>query len=224
MIVEIELPIKGNKEDIDKLLLNNGFEEFFKVITITSYYKLTNDYDMNHKTLKSRCKRIRYVEPLSKFQNENQNYKKWITKYNIKRCQKEENKLLNAGYEKIYTDEKTDYVYKNKTDPEMYFQIQDIKDDCLIIAYDNKKYYDLAEDIQRKKLIDDVCKYGIEIINEKNVDRFKLIGKTLTVDEIVNKMNYYVKKISSKNLVISNYEKFIIKIKKLFNRIKIFII
>ena len=37
-IVEIELPIKDNKEDVEKLLLNNGFEEFHKVITITNYY------------------------------------------------------------------------------------------------------------------------------------------------------------------------------------------
>ena len=35
-IVEVELPIKGNKEDIDKILLNNGFEEFYKVITIST--------------------------------------------------------------------------------------------------------------------------------------------------------------------------------------------
>ena len=53
-IVEVELPIKGNKEDIDKILLNNGFEEFYKVITISSYYKLKEDNDLNHSTLKSR--------------------------------------------------------------------------------------------------------------------------------------------------------------------------
>lgn len=195
MIVEIEVPIKGNKEDIDKLLLSSGFEEFHKVITITSYYKSKSDHDMNHSTLKARCKRLRYVEPLSKFKNKNQDYKKCITKYNLKKCKMEEEKLLNSGYEKIYTDEKTDYVYRNVNEEEMYFQIQDINDDCLIIAYDNKKYYNLPEEIQRKKLINDVFKYGIEIIDEKNVDRFKLVGKTLTIEEIVDKMNYYVKKI-----------------------------
>lgn len=215
-VVEIELPIKGNKEDIDKLLLNSGFEEFHKVITITSYYKLKNDKDMNHNTLKSRCKRLRYVEPLSKFKNKNQSYKQCITKYNVKKCKKDEEKLLNDGYEKIYTDEKIDYVYKNKNDDEMYFQIQDIKDDCLIIAYDNKKYYDLPEDEQKKKLINDVRKYGIEIIEDNNVDRFKLIGKTLTIEEIVDTMNYYRKKLSLKNSLNINCDWFKTKLKKIF--------
>ena len=215
-VVEIELPIKGNKDDIDKLLLNSGFEEFHKVITITSYYKLKNDNDMNHNTLKSRCKRLRYVEPLSKFKNKNQSYKQCITKYNVKKCKKDEEKLLNNGYEKIYTDEKIDYVYKNKNDDEMYFQIQDIKDDCLIIAYDNKKYYDLPEDEQKKKLINDVRKYGIEIIEDNNVDRFKLIGKTLTIEEIVDTMNYYMKKFSLKNSLNINCDWFKTKLKKIF--------
>ena len=71
----------------------------------------------------------------------------------------------------------------------MYFQIQDIKDDCLMIAYDNEKYYNLRSDEQRKMLIADVKKYGIEIVDENNIDRFKLIGKTLSIDEIIKKMN-----------------------------------
>ena len=41
----------------------------------------------------------------------------------------------------------------------MYFQIQDIKDDCLMIAYDNEKYYNLDNIEQRKRLINDVEKY-----------------------------------------------------------------
>lgn len=189
LVVEVELPIKGNKDDIDKMLLNNGFEEFYKVITISSYYKLKEDNDMSHSTLKSRCKRIRYVEPITKFKNDYQDYQEWIKEYNYEKCVNDENELLNNGYEKIYTDEKIDYVYKNKTKKDMYFQIQDIKDDCLIIAYDNKNYYEFDEIIQREKLIQDIYEYGIEILDNKNVDRFKLVGKTLTIEEIIEKMN-----------------------------------
>lgn len=194
-IVEVELPIKGNKEDIDKNLLNNDFEEFYKVLTITSYYKLKEDNDLNHKTLKSRCKRLRYVEPLVKFENDYQDYRDWIKNYNYEECVEEENALLETGYEKIYTDEKTDYVYKNKIEKDMYFQIQDVIGDCLIIAYDNKNYYEIDEEEQRKKLIQDIKKYGIEILDDNNVDRFKLIGKTLTITEIIKKMNDAVAKL-----------------------------
>ncbi len=126
-IVEIELPIKDNKEDVEKLLLNNGFEEFHKVITITSYYKLKNDNDMNHDTLKSRCKRLRYVEPLSKFKNKNQDYKQCITKYNVKKCKREEEKLLNNGYEKIYTDEKLIMFIKTKLKKKCIFKFKILK-------------------------------------------------------------------------------------------------
>lgn len=194
-IVEIEIPIKGNKKDIDKMLLNKGFEEFYKVLTVTSYYKLKKDDDLTHSTLKSRCKRLRYVEPLIKFKNNYQNYKDWIKYYNLEECIDEEKTLLDNGYEKIYTDEKTDYVYKNKFETEMFFQIQDIKNDCLIIAYDNKKYYELEEKKQRENLIQDVLNYGIEILDDKNIDRFKLIGKTLTVNEIIEKMNNIILKL-----------------------------
>lgn len=188
-IEEIEIPIKGSKEDIERTLLKNGFEIFYKVLTITSYYVLKNESIHNHKILKEKCKRLRYVEPLSKFENAWQNYKDWITKYNKRNCIKEENKLLSQGYVKIYTDEKIDFVYKKINEEKMYFQIQDIKDDCLIIAYDNEKYYNFTRDEQRKMLIADVKKYGIEIIDDNDVDRFKLIGKILSINEIIEKMN-----------------------------------
>ena len=188
IIEEIELPIKGNKEDIEKMLLTNGFQIFYKVLTITNYYLPINESMENHSTLKERCKRLRYVEPMTKFKNEWQDYEQWIKKYSIQECKKEENEILKQGYKKIYTDEKTDWVYKKTDEEKMYFQIQDIKDDCLMIAYDNENYYDLDRKEQRKKLIEDVEKYGIEIIDIDNIDRFKLVGKVLTIEDIIKKM------------------------------------
>jgi hypothetical protein len=142
----------------------------------------------NHNTLKEKCKRIRYVEPMTKFKNEWQDYELWIKNYNIQECSKEEYEILKQGFKKIYTDEKTDWVYKKTDEEKMYFQIQDIKDDCLMIAYDNENYYDLDRKELRKKLIEDVEKYGIEIIDIDNIDRFKLIGNVLTIEEIIKKM------------------------------------
>ena len=188
IIEEIELPIKGSKEEIEKKLLENGFMVFYKVLTITSYYLPANESTEIHDTLKERCKRIRYVEPMEKFKNEWQDYEKWIKRYSLMDCKKEEDDILKKGYRKIYTDEKIDWVYKKTDEDKMFFQIQDIKDDCLIIAYDNEKYYNLDRIEQRQKLIKDVEKYGIEILDTANIDRFKLIGKTYTIEEIVNKM------------------------------------
>ena len=188
IIEEIELPIKGRKEENEKRLISNGFQIFYKVLTITSYYLPINESIENHNTLKERCKRLRYVEPMTKFKNEWQYYEQWIKKYNVHECKIEENEIIEKGYKKIYTDEKTDWVYKKIDEEKMYFQIQDIKDDCLMIAYDNEKYYDLKRNEQRKKLINDVEKYGIEIIDTANIDRFKLIGKVLTIEEIIKRM------------------------------------
>ena len=188
IIEEIELPINGKKEEIEEILLANSFQIFYKVLTITNYYLPINESMENHSTLKERCKRLRYVEPMTKFKNEWQDYEQWIKNYNIQECKKEENEILKQGYKKIYTDEKTDWVYKKTDEEKMYFQIQDIKDDCLMIAYDNENYYDLDRKEQRKKLIEDVEKYGIEIIDIDNIDRFKLVGKVLTIEEIIKKM------------------------------------
>lgn len=188
IIEEIELPIKGNKEDIEKMLLAKGFEIFYKILTITNYYLPINESMENHRTLKERCKRLRYVEPMTKFKNEWQDYEQWIKKYSIQECKKEEDEILEQGYRKIYTDEKTDWVYKKTDEEKMYFQIQDIKADCLMIAYDNENYYELDRKEQRKKLIEDVEKYGIEIIDTNNIDRFKLIENVLTIEEIIQKM------------------------------------
>ena len=98
IIEEIELPIKGKKEEIEEILLANGFQIFYKVLTITSYYLPINESMENHKTLKERCKRLRYVEPMTKFKNKWQDYEQWIKKYSIQECKKEEDEILKQGY------------------------------------------------------------------------------------------------------------------------------
>jgi len=188
-IVEIELPIKGDLDKINKQLLEQGFEVFYKVLTISDYYLPINDNDMEHSTLKERCKRIRYIEPVEKFYTPQHVYKKFIKNYEINECKKEEQKLIDSGYKKIYTDEKLDFVYKYKNEDKMYFQIQDIKDNCLIIAYDNEKYYNYPPKEQKDLLIKDVLRFGIELLNTDNIDRFKGVGNILTIEEIINKMN-----------------------------------
>ena len=45
-------------------------------------------------------------------------------------------------------------------------------------------------------LINDVQKYGIEILDTVNIDRFKLIGKVLTIEEIVEKMEVTINELN----------------------------
>ena len=59
MIEEIELKISGTKEEIEKHLLNQRFSVFFKRRTIANYYLPPNEEIGEHKTLKSRCVRLR---------------------------------------------------------------------------------------------------------------------------------------------------------------------
>ena len=88
-----------------------------------------------------------------------------------------------------------EYAMSRTMSPTKVSQFQDIKNDCLMIAYDNKKYYNLESEEQRKLLIQDVIKYGIKILSEDNIDRFKLIGQTLSIKEIIDIMENEIEKI-----------------------------
>lgn len=81
-------------------------------------------------------------------------------------------------------------------DNKLAFQIQDIKNDCLMLAYDNKEYYEYNKEIQRKLLINDVEQFGIKIKDYNNINRFRLLQNNkdikMTIEEIVNQMNNYI--------------------------------
>ena len=56
------------------------------------------------------------VKKLRESQRNSKSMFSWIgynkKEYKYEECVNDQNELLNNGYEKIYTDEKTDYVYK----------------------------------------------------------------------------------------------------------------
>lgn len=191
MIEEIELKILNSKEEVEELLLGQGFTILFKRRTIANYYLLSNQKVGDHRTLKERCVRIRTsykidekigklgfsLLDLSKSQDEE--------KFSFRVAKKKEKELQKNNYKLIHTDDKTDFVYVLK-EKDIAFQIQDINGLGTIVAYDNKKYYHLSREEQREKLIADVKFYGINIKDYNQVDRFEMIGKTkkLTLKEI----------------------------------------
>ena len=190
-VVEIELLIKGNKEEVVNKLLSEGFKIHHHCRTIANYYLPSNEALDDITKIKEKSVRLRksitkdYQEGF-KLGNfvilDKEKYNKYITKSNKEftiKTDKEaiglEKLLLNDKFTLIYTDDKDDTVL-NYND-EFYFQIQDLKSIGLIIAYDNPKYYHLDEDMQRNKLIEDIKKFGIEPLNNKNINRFKALEK-----------------------------------------------
>ncbi len=192
MIEEIELKISGTKEEIEKHLLNQGFSVFFKRRTIANYYLPPNEEIGEHKTLKDRCVRLRTSfkidEEIRKlgFRKLDLSESQDEEKLSLKEAKKLEKQLLKDGYQLIHTDDKTDFVYILK-EKDLAFQIQDIEGLGIIVAYDNKDYYNLPSKKQREKLIKDVEHYGIKIQDYNQVDRFTGIDKSkkFSIKEIV---------------------------------------
>lgn len=192
IVEEIELKINQDNDEVEKLLLNQGFEVFFKRRTIANYY-LPKDQEIGDtKTLKERCVRIRTSckinEKIGKFSFKMLNNLKSRDEetLSLKEAKKKEKQMLKNGYTLIHTDDKTDFVYVLK-DKEIVFQIQDIVGLGTIVAYDNKNYYKFSKKKQGEKLVADVEYYGIKIKDYAQVNRFEMLGKTkkLSIKEII---------------------------------------
>ena len=185
---EIELPLNGTHDSIEEILFQHSFVVYYRNFIITDYYLPDDDSVEPLVTLKTRCKRIRYTEPMSKFSNALFDYKGWIHNYDYYECKCNESKILTKGYRKIYTDIKTDYVYKHSMRQHMYFQIQQVEGGKLFVAYDNEDYDGFPLKKQRELLIADVLEFGLPILSTENVNRFELFGRVLSVSEIVKRM------------------------------------
>lgn len=199
-IEEIELLIKGTKEENIQTLIDNGFELKFHCRTIANYYLPPQTEIKDIRQIKEKCIRIRksitdsYHEGFkignsSIINNSNDTiYKELEIESDIDSLKYEE-ELINKGFRLIFTDDKDDNIYELKSD-NIVFQIQDIEKLGLIIAYDNSSYYNIPN--QRELLISDVEKFGIKIIDKNNVNRFIPIlnenYKPIPLDDIIDKL------------------------------------
>lgn len=201
---EIEFFVEKSLEENIKILKRNGFNEMFHVRTIANYY-LPSNVELNDiRDVKDKCIRIRksvrndYSEGFKLGNSGILDKDKYSDYYSDEVCEIEiktdkealdlENRLLSDGYKLIYTDDKDDNVYEINN-REIVFQLQDLKDIGLIIAYDNSKYYGLDKYKQTLELIKDVEKYGIRFKGYDKVNRFSKL----------NDKNY--KPISLKNVI-----------------------
>lgn len=204
MSIEVQLKIEGTKEDNIDNLISQEFEKVKSCRTIANYYLPKDKIIDDTSKLKEDCVRIRK----SKFDKYEEGFKlgnsillsEMACNVEITKERKEikiktdqeaielEKYLIENGFQLIYTDEKDDNVYK-LNNQNIVFQIQDIKDFGLIIAYDNIKYDNLSIEDQRKKLIDDILKYNIKPISYENINRFEqLENNILRLEDIIKEM------------------------------------
>ena len=192
--IEIELKLKSTIQEIENLLLNQGFSILFKVRTIANYYSAQS---FTRQELKQKTVRIRtsISKDGKKFHNNfrvlNLNLfdkRKSFNEFEMHADEvlELERKLKQSGFNHILTDDKSDYVYlsPNFKEDNIAFQIQNIKGVGLIIAYSNNLYSTLDEKRQRWRLIKDIRKYKIPIESNKQIDRFKPILESSTKNKM----------------------------------------
>ncbi len=192
--IEVELKIAGTLVDNEKLLLSQGFILFYKRHIMTNYY-LPPNVSMDEPDLKSKCIRIRKSIRLDTNGTDIDGISLMNAKGepDDKSNLRQEKKLLKQGYTLLFTDDKLDWVLKDKNFDEnrIVFQLQQIAGIGLIVAYDNRNYYDTID--QRERLIKDIENTGIKILDYENVDRFSIIKNKdklmLSFNEVVDKLN-----------------------------------
>ena len=160
------------------MLVKHGLILSFACITHDlCYTKETNFDNMTENQIKNACIRIRKLDAVIGV-----NKDKIINESEIK---EKEDELIKQGYKKVFDTIKLDFQYK-KPEWYNYIQLQDIKDVGLLVYWENKKFYELPLDEQRKELLNELNSYGFNFKeNELGVDKLRTL--------------YYGKKLYSKN-------------------------
>ena len=178
LVLEVGMPLDKDLIYYHDMLTSHGLVLNFACITHDLYYTKEKNLDgLTENEMKNACIRIRKLEGLIGV-----NKDKSKTDEEIKA---EEKKLLKQGYYKIFDTIKFDFQYK-KPDWYNYIQLQDIKDVGLLVYWEHDIFYDLPEDEQHQKLLEELNSYG-----------FSFKSTDLGVDKL--RTLYYGKKMYSKN-------------------------
>ena len=178
LVVEVGLPLDKHLIYYHNMLISHGLTLTFACITHDLYYTKKENLDgLTENQMKNACVRIRKLEGVIGVNKDKTTSDKEI--------KDEEEKLLKQGYRKIFDTIKFDFQYK-KPDWYNYIQLQDIKDLGLLVYWEHDIFYELPEDAQREKLLEELNSYGFTF---KNTD--------LGIDKL--RTLYYGKKMYSKN-------------------------
>lgn len=177
LIVEVGMELDKNLIYYHDMLIKHGLYLSFACVTHDIYYTKENLDGLTENQMKNACVRLRKLDGIIGVNKDQQ-----TTDEEIKA---QEQELLDKGYSKVFDTIKLDFQYK-KADWYNYIQLQDIKDVGLLVYWENKKFYHLPLDEQRKELLNELNSYGF---NFKESD--------LGVDKL--RTLYYHKKMYSKN-------------------------
>ena len=161
---------------------------FFECVTHDLYYT-NNDFsnidNMTEKELKDVCIRVRKVND-GDYEIQNKILKEYKRKkIKSSKINKLEKELKKYGYRKVFDTIKYDHHwYKEGMNTRV--QLQETKDIGLLVFLDNKAYYELDLETQRRKIIDELNSYGFNF----NYD-------TLGLDKL--RTLYYHKEMFSNN-------------------------
>ncbi len=178
LIVEVGMELDKNLINYHEMLVSHGLYLSFACVTHDLYYTKEKSLDgLTENQMKNACVRLRKLEGIIGVNKD--------PKVEDEEIKAKENELVNQGYRKIFDTIKIDFQYK-KPEWYNYIQLQDIKDVGLLVYWDNRKFYHLPLDEQRKVLFEELNSYGFDF-KETDLGLDKL--RTL----------YYGKKMYSKN-------------------------
>ena len=188
LVVELGLYLDRPYIYYENILKQNGLKCVFECVTHDLYYT-NNDFsnidNMTEKELKDVCIRVRKVND-GDYEIQNKILKEYKRKkIKSSKINKLEKELKKYGYRKVFDTIKYDHHwYKEGMNTRV--QLQETKDIGLLVFLDNKAYYELDLETQRRKLIDELNSYGFNF----NYD-------TLGLDKL--RTLYYHKEMFSNN-------------------------
>lgn len=174
-IVEVGIKLDRDLNYYNKVLTSNGLVNDFKVSTHDIYYTNKDLDGLSENQMKNACIRLRSCND-SDFDIQNKmNLHLLKNKIKKNKLLKFEKKLEKLGYRKVFDTFKEDYHYF-KEGMTSKIQLQQVKDIGLLVYFDNRVYYELPEEEQRKKLIDELNSYGFEIkYSDLDLDKLRTL-------------------------------------------------
>lgn len=189
--VEAGFKIKQTKEDAERILLNNGFENTFKTKCTHDIY-FGKDVDLHNKSeeqIKQSLIRCRNFETFENLQLFNAQISEGKIKVDEQTAKEICNTLLNSGYKIIFDTEKSDWIYKKGN---CWHQLQEIKNIGLVDYVYNEEIFDkgYCENEQFELLKKQMQELGFTLEYQYGIDKLRSLysGK---IEFSINQIGLY---------------------------------